>query len=204
MDIKYTVEDLIAFEAEVAERYNKGEFGSGRIHLHSGGEQHLIDVFREIQPEDWVVVCWRNHYHCLLKGVSKEEIFHEIKTGNSIHPQFPQHRIVSSAIVGGAAPIGVGISLGIKLSGGSEKVHCFLGDMGSETGIFHESLKYARNFDLPITFHIEDNNSSVNDKTSEVWGREKHSYANAPDIDYYVCPLGRYPHGGSGKWLQLS
>ena len=50
MNPSYSVTDLIAFEAEVADRYNKGEFGSGRIHLHSGGEQHLIDVFRSIKP----------------------------------------------------------------------------------------------------------------------------------------------------------
>ena len=33
--------------------------------------------------------------------------------------------------------------------------------MTSETGIMHESLKYAENFNLPIKFIIEDNNLSV-------------------------------------------
>ena len=95
--------------------------------------------------------------------------------------------------------------MGIQLAGGTEHVHCFLGDMAAESGIVHESIKYARNFGLPVTFHIEDNNSSVNNKTSEAWGRDKHTYADGGyKIDYYGCPLGRYPHGGSGKWLQLS
>jgi TPP-dependent pyruvate/acetoin dehydrogenase alpha subunit len=205
MNINYSVEDLIQFEREVADAYNDHQFGSGRIHLHSGGEEHLIEVFRKIQPEDWLVLYWRCHYHMLLRGVMKAEIYEEIRSGRSIHPQLPNYRIVSSAIVGGNAPIAVGLALSIKRSGGSNHVHCFMGDMGAETGIVHEAIKYARNFDLPVTFHIEDNNRSVNNITSEAWGREKHTYADGgPKLDYYVCPLGRYPHGGGGKWLQFS
>ena len=205
MNTGLTRKDLIQFEQDVADAYNGHKFGTGRIHLHSGGEEHLIKVFEGIQPEDWVVCYWRNHYHCLLKGVSKEDIYAEIAAGRSIHPQFPEHRIVSSAIVGGNAPIAIGLALGIKLRGDTNHVHCFMGDMSAESGIVHESIKYARNFGLPITFHIEDNNHSVNTLTSEVWGRKKHIYAEGGDkIDYYICPLGRYPHGGAGKWLQFS
>jgi TPP-dependent pyruvate/acetoin dehydrogenase alpha subunit len=205
MNITYSVDDLIQFEREVADAYNNHEFGVGRIHLHSGGEAHLIEVFRTIQPEDWCVLYWRNHYHCLLKGVSKQEIYQSIASGKSIHAQFPKQRIVSTSIVGGGAPIAVGIAMGIKRRGGTNHVHCFMGDMTAESGIVHEAIKYARNFDLPITFHIEDNNRSVNNVTSEAWGRENHTYADGgPKIDYYVCPLGRYPHGGGGKWLQFS
>lgn len=205
MNVPLTPTDLIAFEAKVAERYNNKEFGNGRIHLHSGGEEHLIEVFRHISPDDWLVLHYRNHYQCLLKGVTKDEIFAEIAAGRSIHPQLPDYRIVSTAIVGGGAPIAVGIALGIKLRGGTNHVHCWMGDQAAERGEVHEAIKYAQNFDLPVTFHIEDNNQAVNTKTNEVWGREKHTYADGgPKIDYYVCPLGRYPHGGSGKWLQLS
>ena len=52
-------------------------------------------------------------------------------------------------------------------------MHCFVGDMTSETGIFHESIKYSRNFDLPIRFIVEDNGKSVCTDTRIAWGTDR-------------------------------
>ena len=41
--------------------------------------------------------------------------------------------------------------------------------MTSETGIAHESIKFAKNYNLPIQFIIEDNNLSVCTNTRKVW-----------------------------------
>ena len=96
-------------------------------------------------------------------------VMEEILSGKSISLCFPSYRIYSSAIVGGVLPISVGTALSIKMNKGKEQVHCFLGDMTSETGIAHECIKYSRNHNLPIRFIIEDNKKSVVTNTREVW-----------------------------------
>ena len=72
----------------------------------------------------------------------------------------------------------------------------FTGDMGAETGIFHEALKYATNFDLPIHFIVEDNNISVLTDTREVWNSKAPWFKGTPyekKIVYYEYKNG-WPH----------
>jgi TPP-dependent pyruvate/acetoin dehydrogenase alpha subunit len=201
---KLTAQDLILFEQEIAELFNNKKI-KAVIHLYSGGEEHMLKVFESIAPEDWVMCSWRSHYQCLLKGVPKAELKAEILAGRSIALCFPEYRIVSSGIVGGIIPIALGIALGIKRSGGSNQVHCFMGDMTAETGIAHECIKYAENHSLPIVFHVEDNRKSVCTDTRTAWGHprlelERHPRTNV-EISHYET--GKYPHAGSGERIQF-
>lgn len=198
-----TAADLIQFEAEIAELF-KAKKIKAVIHLYSGGEDHMLDVFKGINPEDWVMCSWRSHYQCLLKGVPPDELKAEILAGRSIALCFPAYRIVSSGIVGGILPIALGVALGIKRSGGTNRVHCFLGDMTSETGIAHECIKYTQNFDLPITFHVEDNGMSVCTDTRATWGSETLTYeSGAKNVEFSKYVTGKYPHAGSGERIQF-
>ena len=54
-----------------------------------------------------------------------------------------------------------------------------MGDMTSETGIAHESIKYSIKNNLPIQFIIEDNNLSVCTDTRKTWGMNKLTYAES-------------------------
>src|ERR1039457_2559586 len=108
-----TDEELVAFETEIAEEFNKGKIHAP-VHLYHGNEAQMIEIFREIKPQDWVMCSWRSHYQCLLKGVPPQELKAEIMAGHSIVLCFPHYRVVSSAIVGGIIPIAVGAALGIK------------------------------------------------------------------------------------------
>src|ERR1700719_2933843 len=155
-----TKEDLINFEAEIAELYNAKKIPAV-IHLYSGGEEPLIEIFKDIRPQDWVLCSWRSHYQCLLKGVPRDELRQKIIDGYSIALCFPFYRILSSGIFGGVLPIAVGLGMSIKMTGEDARVHVFSGDMTAESGIFHECVKYAEGHDLPIRFHIEDNGLSV-------------------------------------------
>ena len=94
-----TPEDLIAFETDIAETFNAGKIRAP-VHLYSGNETQMIEVFRNVKPADWVFCSWRSHYQCLLKGVPREKVKAEILAGRSISLCFPEHRVVSSAIVG--------------------------------------------------------------------------------------------------------
>ena len=66
-------EDLIAFEDEIAKLYEEGKIRSP-IHLRTGNEDKLIEIFKSIRSNDRVCCSWASHLECLLKGVSQEEI----------------------------------------------------------------------------------------------------------------------------------
>lgn len=198
-----TREELINFETEIAELFNSAKIRAP-IHLYSGNEEQMIGIFRDVHPEDWVMCSWRSHYQCLLKGVPRDLVRDEILAGHSISLCFPEHRIVSSAIVGGILPIAVGVAMGIKRSGEKARVHCFMGEMTAETGIAYECIKYSFNHSLPIRFIVEDNGKSVCTDTREAWNqpaltyeREKH-----PMVVHYRYQT-KYPHAGAGARVQF-
>ncbi len=188
--------DLIAFEESIAAEFNAGEIPYP-VHLESGNEEALIDVFREVRPNDWVMGTWRLHLKALLKGVPADELRAAIHRGESMALCFPEYRIFSSAIVGGTAPIALGAAMSIKRRGGSEHAWLFVGDMTAETGIVHEVTKYAANHDLPLTTVIEDNAISVCTSTHEVWGEKKE-----PHVVRYAYK-SKWPHAGAGQRVQF-
>lgn len=198
-----TPEDLISFEEKVAETFNSGMI-KAPVHLYHGNEHQMIDIFSMINHEDWVLCSWRSHYQCLLKGVPQQEVMDEILKGRSISLCFPEYRILSSAIVTGVLPIAVGIAMSIKRDNGTNKVHVFLGEMTSETGLAHECIKYSTNHDLPIRFVIEDNGKSVCTDTREVWNTHELTYENSTaDNIYFYKYDTKYPHAGAGKRVQF-
>lgn len=199
----HTKKSLIKFEEEIASLFNSSKIRSP-IHLYYGNENNLIRIFKNIKSQDWVFCSWRSHYQCLLKGVPAATIKKEILFGKSISLCFPKYNIYSSAIVGGVIPIALGVALGIKREKKSSMVYCFMGDMTSETGIMHECLKYATNFNLPIKFIIEDNNLSVCTNTRKTWNFKKLTHENKKSnfIIYYKYK-NKYPHAGAGKRVQF-
>lgn len=198
-----TPEDLIHFEEDIAVEFNAGKIRAP-VHLYSGCEVQMLKVFSEVQAQDWVMCSWRSHYQCLLKGVPPAEVKAEIMAGRSITLCFPEYRVLSSAIVTGILPIAVGVALGIKRRGGSEKVWCFLGEMTGETGAAHECIKYATNFDLPIHFVVEDNGKSVCTETRKTWNQTVLTWEGwpHPKVTYFKYQT-KYPHAGAGARVQF-
>ena len=199
----YSKNTLIKFEEEMANLFNSGKI-KAPIHLYYGNEVELIKIFKKVKNKDWVFCSWRSHYQCLLKGVPSKDVKKEIISGKSISLCFPKYNIYSSAIVGGVIPIDLGVALGLKKKKSNEMVYCFVGDMTSETGIMHESLKYAMNFNLPIKFVIEDNNLSVCTNTRKTWNLKRLTNQNKSNkfILYYKYK-SKYPHAGAGKRVQF-
>ena len=198
-----TAADLIAFEEDIAVEFNAAKIRAP-VHLYSGNEDAMLEIFRHIRAEDWVLCSWRSHYQCLLKGVPPAELKAEIMAGRSISLCFPQYRILSSAIVTGVLPIAVGIGLAIKRAGGTNHVHCFMGEMTSETGSADECMKYCRQHDLPVRWIIEDNGKSVCTDTRAVWNSPVLTHENTtdPHVTYYKYQT-RYPHAGAGQRVQF-
>jgi len=202
MQTEWTPETLLAFEEDIAQAFGRGEIKSP-IHLSAGNEGQLIDIFKPVQPEDWVLCGWRSHYHCLLKGVPADELKQSILEGHSVSLCFKKQKILCSGIVGGIAPIAVGIATELKRKndeafGPENRVWCFLGDMSAESGIVHEAMKYAAGHGLPIKWVIEDNGQSVCTDTKKSWGDKFRGH----DLIRYYFTLGR-PHAGIGQWVRF-
>lgn len=203
MEILLTAAELVDFETDIANCFNSSMI-KAPVHLYDGNEQQMIEIFKKVEPEDWLFCTWRSHYQCLLKGVPKERLKEDILNGKSITLCYPEFKIYSSAIVTGNIPIATGAALDIKRKGETNHVWCFVGDMTSETGTFYENHKYSVQHDLPITFVIEDNGKSVCTDTLQVWNMNELTYSK-PGIEkiiYYKYET-QYPHAGAGKRIQF-
>ena len=192
-----TREELTEFEEEIKNLFLDKKILSP-IHLSRGNEDQLINIFKNIVRSDWVFSTHRSHYHALLKGVPKEWLRQEILENRSIHIFNNEYNFFSSAIVGGCLPIAVGVAMGMKIQKSTSKVWIFVGDMASETGAFHECVKYAGRNNLPITFIIEDNGLSTDTPTQKVWGLE---HSRNPVTRYYY--ERELPHVGAGEWVSF-
>jgi pyruvate dehydrogenase E1 component alpha subunit len=204
--------ELISFETEIGNLFNEGKI-KAPIHLYSGNEDEMIEIFKEIDIEnDWVCCTWRNHYQGLLKGIPQELLKERIIDGKSMVMNLPEHKFICSSIVGGIPSIAVGIAFAIKLQNKNNHVWCWVGDMSAETGAFHEAYKYSLNHNLPITFIVEDNKKSVCTPTPDIWGRTQPYYLGSEytggilkqkNLYYYQYTNEKYPHAGAGMRVQF-
>jgi len=198
-------EDLIRFETDIKEEFLQAKI-KAPIHLSDGNEDQLIDIFKSIDGNDWVFSTWRNHYHALLHGLDPVWLKEQIIMGRSMSINSSDPKFFTSAIVGSTPSIAVGAALALKKKGSPQKVWCFVGDMGRETGIYQESLKFTENYDLPLMFIIEDNGYSVGAPTQAAWGSQDF-FQNTPpsrlskhEIKYNYIKT-KYPHVGAGEWV---
>jgi pyruvate dehydrogenase E1 component alpha subunit len=208
MNIKYTKEDLIKFEDNILSLYRQGLIKSP-LHLSGGNEEQLIELFEEVDPQDFIFTTYRSHYHALLKGVPEEKLLKWVTDNKSIHFMDNEYSLFSSAIVGGTTSIALGVALSKKMKGESGKVWCFIGDMTATLGTFNDCLRYAWGFDLPIIFVIENNGLSTDTKTSEVWNLTDEYLDNffqgltasgQSKLRYYKYTRTR-PHYGIGEFV---
>ncbi|MEW5894597.1 MAG: thiamine pyrophosphate-dependent enzyme [Candidatus Omnitrophota bacterium] len=198
---KLSVDDLRDFENEIADLFAQGKI-KAPVHLRQGREQFLIDIFEqnEICGEDYVYAYWDSHELALLKGVPREDVKQAILQGRSIALCFPEYKLMCSGIVGSLLGAAVGTAWALKKNDKPGRVFSFCGDMSSETGIFHEAVKYAAHFKLPVTFVVSDNGLSVMTPTREVWGSDDPWFKDtryAEKIIHFQYK-NEYPHSGLG------
>jgi pyruvate dehydrogenase E1 component alpha subunit len=198
MDTGLTKEDLRNFELKIFDLFKNKKINSP-IHLRGGNEEILIDLFKKIKHEDYCFFTWASHLECLLKGVPKEKVEEAILRNKSIALSFKEYNIISSAIVGGNAPIAIGVALGIKLNKENRHVWCFVGDMSFYTGAVQESIRYAEAQDLPITFVVADNKMSVTTPTRELWGNDIEEMCKKSNKCIRYEYKNIFPHAGIGE-----
>ncbi|MCA9408216.1 MAG: hypothetical protein KC733_05975 [Candidatus Omnitrophica bacterium] len=204
--MQLTKKDIENFEKEIAEIFSQGKIRAP-VHLRAGREDQLIKIFQEynIGDDDYIYGYWDSHELALLKGVPREELKQAILDGKSISLCFPKYKILCSGIVGSLMGTAVGAAWALKTQRKPGRVFIFCGDMSAETGVFHESVKYAHNFDLPVTFVVCDNGVSVMTDTRETWGSQEPWFADtkyAAKIIYFKYK-NEYPHSGLGKLIKF-
>lgn len=195
-DIPQTTDSLVEFENLIVKHWEDAKI-KGPVHLSNGNEEQLIEIFKRIETTDWVFSTWRSHYHALLKGICPVWLEEEILKGKSITICNQKEKFYASAIVGGTLSIALGVAMGLKREGSKDKVWVFIGDMSFESGIFYEVHKYARNFDLPLYFVVEDNGVSTYTPTEATWKTKR----EIPEDVIHYSYKSKFPHYGTGKWI---
>jgi len=200
MQPRPTAQQLIETENEIARLWNDGQINSL---LHLAGsvdgayEQWLVDFFNaNIKPTDWVLCSHRAHFHFQLHDGT--DLIEKILKGKSMFCYGP--RFIQSAIVAGTCSIAAGLALAIQQRGGSERVWNFVGDGAEDHGHFAEAVRLAHGRKLPLTFIIEDNNSSC--------GVTKEQRGSPDDWQWPDCVIRyrytpKWPHAGTGQPMTL-
>ena len=179
-----TAEDLIVFENDIAREFDAGRIRAP-VHLNSPGQaEALINIFKNVAPEDWVLSTWRGTFHALLKGIPPEEVKRQIMAGRSMFISSPQHRFLSSAIMGAMLPIACGLAFE------GARVWCFIGDMAASIGAFQDAVRFADGHHLDVRFVIENNSLSTNTPTQEAWAHGKVTKSHIIEYQY----TRTYPH----------
>ncbi len=200
-----TKESLIAFERKIADLYEAGSIKSP-IHLRGGNEEQLIEIFKNIRPQDRICASWASHLECLLHGVPEEEITVAILNNKSITLCFEKYKVITSAIVSGICSIAVGFSLAAKRKNIDEITYCFIGDMSFLNGNAQEMIRYSDYHKLPIKFIVADNGLSVKTPTQAVWNIKPDEIARLckdfGNVIHYKY-VNVWPHSGTGKFVNL-
>lgn len=197
-----TKQDLINFENKVAVAFKAAKINTP-IHLSGGNEDQLIDIFRRVQPEDYILSTHRSHYHYLLKGGDPKKLWDEILglptgccggKGRSMHIYDHELHFYTSAIVGGICAIACGLGLAGK------RTFCFVGDGAEDSGFFFEAVRYCWSMNLPVLFIVENNKRAVETTPDERWGR--YFPVDMPNIIRYTYER-TWPHVGIGEHVTL-
>lgn len=185
---QWTPDELVAFSDRIKKHYTSKGIAA-QFHLSGGNETDLIEIFKEIREDDYVLSHHRNHYHALLHGLPEESVAERIINGRSMFMYDRKRNFFCSAIIGGTPAIAVGIAWALKRKGSSQRVWCFVTDGIEDNGHLYEAIRYVDGWDLPCTFVIENNDKAVDASNEERWGKAGDYRWSAPCVRKYYYHL---------------
>jgi len=154
------------FEERCAEQYTKGHI-TGFLHLYSGQEAVAVGATAGLHKDDYILSAYREHAQAIVRGAEPRRVMAELfgkatgmckGKGGSMHLFDPALNFMGGyAIVGGQFPIALGLAFSAKYRGEDRIAACFFGDGAVNQGTFHESLNWARLWELPVLFICENN-----------------------------------------------
>jgi pyruvate dehydrogenase E1 component alpha subunit len=186
------------FEQQALKYYNQGIMG-GFLHLYNGQESVAVGTASLMNGHDEIITAYRDHGHALAVGMGMNECMAELfgkgtgcskGKGGSMHFFAPdKHFWGGHGIVGGQAPLGMGLAFALKYKGIKGCAVAFLGDGAVNQGVFSECLNMAALFDLPVVFVIENNGYSMGTSLKRS-SATRHSLAHRAegfDVDWSLC-----------------
>jgi dihydrolipoamide dehydrogenase/pyruvate dehydrogenase E1 component alpha subunit len=154
------------FEERAQAEYTKAKIG-GYCHLNLGEEATVVGGIAALKAGDYIYTSYREHGHAIARGVDPKTVMAELfgretgvahGRGGSMHIFDLKHRFMGGyGIVGGHLPLAVGAGFAIKYQHGRDVVFCMFGDGATNIGAFHESLNFAKVFQLPVIWFCVNN-----------------------------------------------
>ncbi len=154
------------FEERASVEYTKAKIG-GYCHLNLGEEATVVGGIAALKRGDYIYTSYREHGHAIARGVDPGSIMAELfgketgvahGRGGSMHIFDLKHRFMGGyGIVGGHLPLAVGAGFAIKYRHREDIVFCMFGDGATNIGSFHESLNFAKVFQLPVVWFCVNN-----------------------------------------------
>ena len=170
------------FEERVHKEFMTGQI-PGFVHLYAGEEASAAGVCLQLGAHDTVASTHRGHGHAIAKGCDVKGMMKEIYgradglcggKGGSMHiADLDVGMLGANGIVGGGPPLVCGAAITAKtLKTGGLSV-AFVGDGAFNQGTTAESMNFARVYDLPVLFVLEDNGYA--ESTSSSWSIGGHN-----------------------------
>ena len=170
------------FEERVHKEFMTGQI-PGFVHLYAGEEASAAAVCLQLGDADTVASTHRGHGHAIAKGCDVKAMMLEIYgregglcagKGGSMHiADLDVGMLGANGIVGGGPPLVCGAAITAKtLKTGGLSV-AFFGDGAFNQGTTLESMNFARVYDLPVLFVLEDNGYA--ESTSSSWSIGGHN-----------------------------
>ena len=154
------------FEERVHEEFSAGNI-PGFVHLYAGEEASGVGFCMHLGKRDYIASTHRGHGHCIAKGCDVRGMMLEIfgkqdgicgGKGGSMHiADLETGMMGANGIVGGGPPLICGAALTAKTLKTGGVAIAFVGDGASNQGTVFESYNFARIYDLPAVFVVEDN-----------------------------------------------
>lgn len=176
------------FEEVCAEQYTRGHI-TGFLHLYSGQEAVAVGATAALHHDDYILSAYREHAQAIIRGVEPRRVMAELfgkatglckGKGGSMHLFSREHNFMGGyAIVGGQLPIACGLAFSSKYRREDRITACFFGDGAVNQGTFHESLNWARLWELPVLFLCENNFYGI--------GTEVHRSSALPAVHKRTC-----------------
>ncbi len=170
------------FENRCAQAYQQAKIG-GFCHLYIGQEASAVGTIGAVNPDDPVVLAYRDHGHALARGMHPRACMAEMfgkaagcakGKGGSMHMfDKPNWLFGGHGIVGAQTPLGAGLAFasryewevlkrGVDGSPAKKKVAlCYLGDGALNQGALHEAMNLAALWGLPVIYIVENNRYSM-------------------------------------------
>ena len=140
---------------------------NGVSHLSIGQEAAAVGACMAIDPEDDVVMSFRNHAQAIASGMEIKSMMAEVLgkavgidgglAGSAHLADASVHNLGTSPAPGAGYPVACGAAVTHKQKKDGQAVLCFGGDGTLDEGAFYESLNLAKLWKLPVVFLIENN-----------------------------------------------